>query len=313
MQPDTSFSGIVKSRRIALGLSQAALADLVGRSASAIRGWERGSSTPTDENVVRSLAAVLGIEEDALRGSVGMPADAPVEELEEVGGEGLAVFAEYTDPEESGVVAEGEEDAVISELDDHDSQTADKIAGEEVRLVADATTDISDDAPEQTSDLVTPEAKLDMPAIAQEEGVLPVETPLDGPEAVPATEGIREVAAAQPQTPPAGVEEEPDAVERDSNRISVPSLGGMQASPPQPVAPAATVVTTGTRTFPIGEVPAPPVVRSYLEDPDQMMTYWIRAALTVAFVVFLLIVLFWALGNLGDAIGEVWDIFKAGS
>ena len=33
----------------------------------------------------------------------------------------------------------------------------------------------------------------------------------------------------------------------------------------------------------------------------------------VAMAAFLLIVLFWALGRLGESIGEVWDIFKAGS
>jgi hypothetical protein len=42
-----------------------------------------------------------------------------------------------------------------------------------------------------------------------------------------------------------------------------------------------------------------------------MMTYWIRAGLTIALALFLLVVLFWALGKLGDSIGQIWDLFKA--
>jgi len=72
-------------------------------------------------------------------------------------------------------------------------------------------------------------------------------------------------------------------------------------------------VTSPTVTLPVDVKPVQPAERSYLDDPDQMMTYWIRAALTVAFAVFLVIVLFWALGRLGDSIGEVWEIFKAGA
>ncbi len=59
--------------------------------------------------------------------------------------------------------------------------------------------------------------------------------------------------------------------------------------------------------------PPQPGAPSYLDDPDQMITYWIRTALTVAFAMFLLVVLFWALGKLGDSVGELWELIKAGA
>ena len=96
MTRDTPFGALVRHRRVELGMSQAGLADLVGRSASAIRSWERGSSTPTDDGVVRSLAAILGLDEGELRTSVGMPADRIAEDTEVIGDQGLVFFSEKT-------------------------------------------------------------------------------------------------------------------------------------------------------------------------------------------------------------------------
>jgi hypothetical protein len=81
----------------------------------------------------------------------------------------------------------------------------------------------------------------------------------------------------------------------------------------EPAVPAQTTASSPTAVMLVEEPVAPPVANAYIDDPDQMMTYWIRAALTVAVTMFLVIVLFWALGNLGDSIGEVWDLFKATS
>lgn len=73
--PERSFGRTVRYRRTKLGLSQAKLGDLVGRSANTIRSWERDSSTPTDPTVLLALAAVLGLDEAALfeKAGVGMP------------------------------------------------------------------------------------------------------------------------------------------------------------------------------------------------------------------------------------------------
>ncbi len=56
-----SFGQLVKEQRIEMGLTQQRLADLVGRSPSTVRSWERDRATPNDEVVIASLADVLGI------------------------------------------------------------------------------------------------------------------------------------------------------------------------------------------------------------------------------------------------------------
>jgi len=61
--PERSFGRTVRYRRTKLGLSQAKLGDLVGRSASTIRSWERDNSVPNDPKILTALAAILGIDE----------------------------------------------------------------------------------------------------------------------------------------------------------------------------------------------------------------------------------------------------------
>ena len=64
---DLSFGRSIRKRRDSLGLSQARLAELVGRSATTIRNWERDKTSPADRSDVVALAAVLGMDtEDAL-------------------------------------------------------------------------------------------------------------------------------------------------------------------------------------------------------------------------------------------------------
>lgn len=66
VMPERSFGRTVRYRRNKLGLSQAKLAELVGRSTATIRAWERDKSRPTDPKVVSTLAAILGIDERQL-------------------------------------------------------------------------------------------------------------------------------------------------------------------------------------------------------------------------------------------------------
>ncbi len=250
MSPDISFAELIKRRRITLGMNQASLAELVGRSASAIRSWERGAATPTDENVIRSLAAVLGVEETTLRDAVGLPPDIPFEAPDEVGGDSLAAFAE--------------EDGRLDQLSASEEAPADLL--------------LSDD----------------------DEPGHPIISSVEEPEAG----GHVEVEAMTTEEEPGdGASEPPDSPVASPGRVALVEA----------VRPAAAALTPPTVTLPVDVKPVQSAERSYLDDPDQMMTYWIRAALTVAFAVFLVIVLFWALGRLGDSIGEVWEIFKAGA
>jgi len=55
------FAAELRRRRTALGLSRAALAAAVRVTERAVELWERGSSTPTEENL-RVLCAAIGVE-----------------------------------------------------------------------------------------------------------------------------------------------------------------------------------------------------------------------------------------------------------
>lgn len=64
--PERSFGRTVRYRRTKLGLSQAQLAELVGRSTATVRAWERDKSRPNDAKVLSALAAILGVNERQL-------------------------------------------------------------------------------------------------------------------------------------------------------------------------------------------------------------------------------------------------------
>lgn len=66
--PERSFGRTVRYRRTKLGLSQAKLGELVGRSTATVRSWERDKSRPTDPKVLGALAAILGVDERQLFG-----------------------------------------------------------------------------------------------------------------------------------------------------------------------------------------------------------------------------------------------------
>lgn len=70
--PERSFGRTVRYRRTKLGLSQAKLGDLVGRSAATIRSWEAGKTTPNDSKVLATLSAILGVDERTIFGKAGL-------------------------------------------------------------------------------------------------------------------------------------------------------------------------------------------------------------------------------------------------
>lgn len=69
--PERSFGRTVRYRRTKLGLSQAKLGELVGRSATTVRSWEKDKSHPSDISVLIALAAILGIDERHLFDKAG--------------------------------------------------------------------------------------------------------------------------------------------------------------------------------------------------------------------------------------------------
>jgi transcriptional regulator with XRE-family HTH domain len=70
--PERSFGRTVRYRRTKIGLSQAQLGELVGRSANSIRSWERDVSIPTDPSVLNALSAILDIDGRALFDKAGV-------------------------------------------------------------------------------------------------------------------------------------------------------------------------------------------------------------------------------------------------
>jgi len=64
--PERSFGRTVRYRRTKLGLSQAKLGELVGRSTATIRAWERDQTRPNDPGVLSTLAAILAVDERQL-------------------------------------------------------------------------------------------------------------------------------------------------------------------------------------------------------------------------------------------------------
>lgn len=61
METPASFSELIRARRHELGLTQAELGRMVGRSASTVAAWEGGKTLPGEREVLEALAAVLGI------------------------------------------------------------------------------------------------------------------------------------------------------------------------------------------------------------------------------------------------------------
>lgn len=56
---------------------------------------------------------------------------------------------------------------------------------------------------------------------------------------------------------------------------------------------------------------APSAVPSYLEDPDQVVTYRARMVFTTAGVLILILLFRWALGGLTSALADLWNAFRA--
>ena len=77
-------------------MSQAKLAELVGRSATTIRSWERDTSVPNDGAVIAALAAVLDIDRRSLFEKAGL--EMPIEETSPTVEQALASLSAQARP-----------------------------------------------------------------------------------------------------------------------------------------------------------------------------------------------------------------------
>lgn len=110
--PDRTFGRTVRYRRTKLGMSQTQLAELVGRSTSTIRSWERDKSRPNDAQVLSALAAILGVDERQLfeKAEVDLP---DVVETSPTVGQALATLSMEEAPveEQDSIVVVGPDSA----------------------------------------------------------------------------------------------------------------------------------------------------------------------------------------------------------
>jgi transcriptional regulator with XRE-family HTH domain len=70
--PERSLGRTIRYRRTKLGMSQAKLAELVGRSPTTIRSWESEKTMPNDTSVLAALSAILGVDEKLIFGKAGI-------------------------------------------------------------------------------------------------------------------------------------------------------------------------------------------------------------------------------------------------
>ena len=68
-----SFGKEIQARRTAIGMSQGRLAELVGRSSSTVRAWEKGRTVPSPASL-DALKAVLGLSDQDEETVIEMPA-----------------------------------------------------------------------------------------------------------------------------------------------------------------------------------------------------------------------------------------------
>lgn len=80
-----SFGDSIRRGREVAGLSQAKVAELIGKAPSTVRSWEMGRTNPSEAAAVSALAAVLGIDEPTLLSRAGfeVPEAAPRLTLEQ--------------------------------------------------------------------------------------------------------------------------------------------------------------------------------------------------------------------------------------
>jgi transcriptional regulator with XRE-family HTH domain len=272
---DQSFARLIRKRRDALGLSQARLGELVGRSASTIRNWERAQAAPSERSDVVALAAVLGLNE--------------AEVLERAGFESPVVEKSPTvEQAYASLTAEHEIPITVSPPEPPPSR---------------------EQAAAAEPDAVDPEAASPSGPSPAEPEVTPVAEPASGaaePPRRPWEAGAPPVADEPGRTP--SEEGAPDFERFMANRGASPEA---PSPAPAPAADAQVVPPAPRRprraSPPTVLEAAAPSEPSYVEDPDERQQYRVRGLATAALVVGILIVLLWSFNRATDALGSMWQ------
>jgi transcriptional regulator with XRE-family HTH domain len=266
-----SFGDLVRRGREEAGLSQSRLALLIGKSPTTIRAWEHGRTNPADPAAVAALAAVLGLNEAELLGQAGF--EAPVartrpsarQELSNLANERTEMIALAPRPDPPAPTKPVKPS--ISEPDLLDSPLPVEPGTSEQIAIEQITVDSG-------SELVA-EVKVD----------------------------VKPVVTAPIPSAPAGA-----AVSDRTARIPKPKL-----AIPRPRAARPRVIVTQQVLPGPGSIGANSPIgsngyvggRSYLEDEAEKDFYRRRGVITALVLVFMVIVIWWALGRTGGAIGDL--------
>lgn len=181
---DLSFGRSIRKRRDSLGLSQARLAELVGRSATTIRNWERDKTSPADRSDVVALAAVLGMDtEDAL-------SQAGFESEEQ--GQHLTMEQSYSSLGPARVAEKSEPDRAPSDTPEADDVSGAADHGSVTMQSSEMESSVLDDADESSAEAdstVAPEGEVPEDVVVEE--AVPEED-------VASAEGSEEQSASAP-------------------------------------------------------------------------------------------------------------------
>jgi len=297
MASQLSLGDLIQRQRAALGLTQARLAELVGRSPSTVRSWERDRGVPGDKAALTALMAVLGLTDEEVENAIGDQEGAADESV----GPGLIplIDAPFDEPTRSPLPPKRTELFPRREPAVHDSRPipADLPFGEEASAPA---------AAELIEEPESPLDRVDSPIVAdpvagEDVGDFPEAVSQQQPE--PSVDRVDSPIVADPEVG-VGVSEPPA-----SARLQIPAPAerrGPVTVPAPVVSTEQTAVTaptdSGTSAVSLRSRPA-----SYLDDPDELRTYRTRMILTAILLVLMFIVLTWAFGEARDAFGLIFD------
>lgn len=307
-----TFGQVVKSKRIEMSLTQMRLAELVGRSSSTIRSWERGQSVPNDLEVYEALSAVLGVglvdlvetaglevdpadladaDRNASRANISQPdetareasteAEAPIEVP-------VAISAEAKDPD-------ADRPATLFEASPLDDAPDGDFGSDDPTVIA-----MVDSADDSAEDPVFDENSVEVPEVAEATEEAPPEERILGIATASDVEYLAEPRIVDvPQ--PIVVANEPLVLDETAQ---IPPT-----QRPTATAPAARVAQspspTAVQSRPIGP-------NSYLDDPKAIMAYRIRAGLTVATLIVMALLGRWAWAGFREQMGNILDGFTTG-
>ncbi len=347
MTDKTSFGDLIHERREALGLSLSRLGELVGRSATTVRSWEAGRFLPSDAATLEALQAVLGIGDQAMAeamaahhpaaptepsaGPVVAAGDSPPGEVGTLGADEAAATLPGFPP--APVLASAPAPQPADRKPSGAAETPPLGLQWEEPAGADEEADRPQPAlPRDPGGRTAAAEPAEAPAIGigqrdddeEEEG-----EDQDWEQEVEPTRAAVEAMAAPADSgavPPPPVAAPPPVERADPSRVA-PGGGRsgwerVRAAPePAPSRDrsdereAATVLTVppadrAEEPAPVSTPPAPVAPVSYLDDPTEQQTYRIRAIATTIAVLVLIVVLFWALGRVGDAWSNIFGSIK---